>query len=95
MSTKVDLGGAVVDLVFDRRAVTPKWALRFERRNTAGDPEAAAKALAEVVLTWDVTADGGEPFPPTVENLGALTAEQKAELVTAIVEAKTGRTRPR
>jgi len=53
-----------------------------------GQSGVIAAALADVVAAWDVTC-GGQPYPPTRENLMALPLRLLSEVFRAVVQDAT------
>lgn len=85
--TTIDLGdGDTVTITFDRNKITPHWMAEAERRDTERDTQSLPKALAEVMLEWDVT-DEGAAFPPTAENIAVFSYPVQAELLRCILVA--------
>jgi hypothetical protein len=85
----VDLGdGDQFKVTFDRNKITPAWVDAADRQaKEQQDVLALSSALAEVIVSWDVTADDGSEFPPNRENIGALSYGVQGELVAALIEA--------
>lgn len=79
----IDLGdGDVVTMKIDRNRVTPAWASR------ADDAEdGVATALAEVIVSWDITDDAGVGLPVTSETLTQLSIGSLRELLSRMLEA--------
>ena len=78
----IDLGdGDTITLQFDRNMVTPAWV--EEGRKDAF----LSRALAEVILSWDVVNDDGSPYEPTAENLAVFSFDAQSRLLEHIVEA--------
>lgn len=83
----IDLGdGDTVTLTFDRNRVTPAWVQGAAQRDEQQDALSLPKALAEVIVSWDVTNDG-QPFPPTVENLAELSYPAQKALLEQLMGA--------
>jgi hypothetical protein len=77
----VDLGdGDSVEGTFDRNMVTPAWVTRGREQ------QFLSEALAEVILSWDVTQDGA-PFTISAENMAVFSFAAQARLLEIIVEA--------
>jgi hypothetical protein len=55
-----------ITVEFDRNKVTPAWVGEARARDDAQDGLSLPKALAGLILSWDVTNDDGSPYPPTV-----------------------------
>jgi hypothetical protein len=69
----IDLGdGDTVSLVFDANKVTPRWMNATKEGAEQVDLLVLAKALDEVLISWDIT-DNGVEFPPTVDNIAVLS----------------------
>lgn len=82
----IDLGdGDSVTVTFDRNRVTPAW-VNSMQKNAEEDALVLSNGLARIILAWDVT-DEGQPFPPTGENLGALSYGAQKALLEQIMGA--------
>jgi hypothetical protein len=79
--------GEQITLVFDRNRITPAWFEQASRRATENDALSLPKALAEVMLNWDVYQEAEGDFPPTAENIAVLPMVAQNELLMQIVEA--------
>jgi hypothetical protein len=87
VNAQVDLGdGDVLAISFDANKLNPVWLAGAQGSQEEGDPLSMANSLAEVVLEWDVT-QGGQPFPPTGENMAQLSFPALGNLLRRIVEA--------
>lgn len=87
VSTPIDFGdGVIVQLIYDRNRVTSAWLDRARGRDVAHDTLSIAKALAEVILEWDVTTDDGQPYPPTVENLAVFSIPDLSQILAEVVK---------
>lgn len=83
----VDLGdGDTVTLVFDRNRITPAWVASMQAHSES-DALALSGGLAETILSWDVTEDDGQPFPPSRENLGRLSYGTQKQLTVRLMGA--------
>jgi hypothetical protein len=83
--TTVDLGdGDLLTVTFDMNKVSPAWTEAAERRDDAQDALSLPKALAEVILDWDVTQDG-QPFAASVENIAVLPYPAQSAVLKAII----------
>lgn len=83
----IDLGdGDTITVSFDRNKITPVWMGEAQKRDESQDSLSLPKALAEVILGWDVTNDGVD-FPPTPENLAVLSYPAQSELLTHILRS--------
>lgn len=83
----IDIGdGDTVTVVFDRNRVAPAWVASASERDRDEDRLSLAKALAEVILDWDVT-DDGAPFPPTFANIAVFSFPAQQALIRSILEA--------
>lgn len=88
VSTTVDLGdGDTVTLTFDRNRVTPAWVQLAQKRDEDQDALSLPKALADVLLGWDVTDDDGAVFPPVADNIAVLSYPAQRDLLARIMEA--------
>ena len=56
--------GETVTISFDANKITPGWVAKTQERVEAADTLSLPKALADVILGWDVT-DEGQEFPPS------------------------------
>ncbi len=84
----IDLGdGDAIQVTFDRNRVTPAWVQVAQRRDEEQDTLSLPKALADVLLAWDVVNDDGTAFPPTPENIAVLSYPAQSELLTRIMLA--------
>lgn len=84
----IDLGdGDTIAVTFDRNRVTPAWVTLAQQRDEQQDTLSLPKALADVILSWDVTNDDGSAFAPTPENIAVLSFPAQSELLTRILEA--------
>lgn len=82
----IDLGdGDSIMLVFDRNRVTPAWVTLAQQRDEEQDTLSLPKALADVIVSWDVTGDDGGEFPPTAENIAVLSFPAQSELLQRIM----------
>lgn len=79
--------GVTIALVFDSNKITPAWVAEAEARDEEKDTQSLPKALASVLLEWDVTQEDGSPYPPTPENLSVFSYPLQAAILTAIMEA--------
>ncbi len=87
LDVTIDLGdGDMIVVRFDRNKVTPAWVGLAQQRDEASDALSLPKALADVILDWDVVADNDEPFPPTVENLAVFSYPAQSDLLRRILE---------
>lgn len=83
----VDIGdGEQVTIRFDRNAVTPAWVAEASARDEQQDPLSLPKALADVLVDWDIT-DDGAAFPPTAENVAVLGYGVQKVLLQEIMRA--------
>jgi hypothetical protein len=87
VNADIDLGdGDSVRISFDSNKVTPAWVRETERRVEDRDTLSLPKALAEVIVGWDVTQDGQE-FPPTADNIAVLSFSAMSALFERMMEA--------
>lgn len=87
VDAEVDFGGGeIVQIVFDRNAITPAWVGEAENRDSDRDRNGLALALASVVKRWDVYENGVE-LEPTGENIGRLSFPLQAFLLRAVLTA--------
>lgn len=79
--------GESVTIVFDRNKITSAWARQVRAGLEAGEINAAAQALVEIMVSWDVEDDNGVNIPPSVEILDKLPVVALMRLEEAIGEA--------
>lgn len=83
----IDLGDSEsLNMVFDAERVTPRWMAETMAQLEQQDMLAVPKALAAVLLSWDLT-DDGQPYPPTVANLSDFSFPVIQSLYEAICTA--------
>jgi len=88
VTATVDLGdGDAITLTFDRNKVTPAWTQLASERDEQSDALSVPKALADVLLEWDVVNDDGTPFPPTVTNIAVLSYPAQKALLQQMLRA--------
>lgn len=88
VSATIDLGdGDAIQVTFDRNRVTPAWVTLASKRDEEQDTLSLPKALADVLLSWDVTNDDGSEFAPTAENIAVFSYPAQSDLLTRIMEA--------
>ena len=73
-------------ITFDANKVTPAWVSDVERRLNDKDVLSVPKALAEAIISWDVT-DEGQPWPATADNLAVFSFPAMSVFFEAIMEA--------
>ena len=84
----VDLGdGDIINVVFDSNRITPAWMRDAETRDSERDALSLSKALAEVIMRWEVTDDDGSVFEPNADNIAVLSYPAQAQLLERIIEA--------
>lgn len=87
VNADIDLGdGDTIALTFDRNKVTPAWVTLAQKRDQDQDALSLPKALADVILSWDVTNDDETPFAPTPENIAVLSYPAQSDLLRRIME---------
>jgi hypothetical protein len=87
VNAEIDLGdGDTVLVSFDANKITPAWVRDTERRVEDRDTLSLPKALAEVILSWDVTQDGAE-FPPTADNIAVFSFGAMSALFERVMGA--------
>lgn len=64
--------GVAVTFRFDRNKITDAWMREWTRMEEAQDVNALNTALADLIESWDMVGDDGQPFPPTAENISYL-----------------------
>jgi hypothetical protein len=78
--------GDVVKVTFDRNKITPSWLMRAAQRETEeNDLQSTARALAEVIVSWDITDDAGAMMPPSVETMSLLSIPAQAKLLEQVM----------
>lgn len=88
VNVTIDLGdGDSITLAFDRNRVTPAWVTVAQKRDEEQDTLSLPKALADVVLSWDVYAEVEGDYPPSPENIARLSYPTQSELLRRIMEA--------
>jgi hypothetical protein len=86
VAVPIDLGdGDTLNVVFDANKITPAWV----QKTQDADVMAVARALADVLFEWDVTDEQGQPYPPTVENLAALSYPVETKIAMRLIEASS------
>jgi len=90
LEVSVDFGpDAVIVLSFDANKVTPRWFSEMRNRLVNEDDVlSVAKALSEVIVTWNLTADS-QPVEPSVETLAQFPISHLTQLMDAISEVPT------
>jgi hypothetical protein len=82
----VDLGdGDTINITFDANKKTQHWMREAQTRDEAQDSLSLPKALASVLIGWDVTEDDGSAFPPTPENIAVLSYPAQSEFLRRII----------
>jgi hypothetical protein len=76
-----------IEVTFDRNKVTPAWVTLAQQRDEDQDTLSLPKALADVLISWDVLNDDGTPFEPTPENIAVLSYPAQSDLLRRIMEA--------
>ncbi len=86
----VELGpDYIVNVRFNASALTPAWVRDTQRRADDSDPLSMAKAVADILVEWDVTNDDGSPYPPTADNLAVFSFVELGAFVERMIEAAT------
>ena len=87
VNATLDLGdGDVVALTFDRNRITPAWIAEAAERDKEQDALSLSKALADVILSWDVYQETEGDFPPSAENIAVLSFATQSELLKQMIE---------
>jgi hypothetical protein len=81
--------GVSVVLRFDRNKTNSYWYDAVQAGIKAADNFAIADALAVVAIDWDLYNEVEGDYPPTRENIAALSLGAQSELFGAIVDAAT------
>ena len=87
VETAVDFDGELVTVTFDANRLTPAWIAAVQ--NEQADPMAAPRALASLIVGWDITDDAGGVWPPSPENLATFAAPFIGTMLEAMVAAAT------
>ncbi len=84
----IDLGDGEppLELDFDASKITPRWMGEAEKRDNEQDALSLPKALADVILSWDVTNEG-QAFEPTAENISIFNYSALRSLLEKIITA--------
>lgn len=83
----IDLGdGDKIELMYDFSKVTPEWMRDSRNRDEEADPLSMPKALAEVILSWDVSI-GDEVQPATAELLARFNLSVQGKMLETITAA--------
>ena len=85
-SAVLELGDDSLTIVFDANKVTPRWMHDTLERLEATDVMATAEAIADVIVSWDVT-DQGSPFPPVAANIGLLSFQSVQQLYEVVCQS--------
>lgn len=81
VAASIDLGdGDVVNVIFDRNKVTPRWIEESQQRVENSEAQATSQMLADVILEWDVTEDDDSPYAITPDNIMRLSLGVQALL---------------
>lgn len=83
---RIELGDDALTLTFDAERVTPRWMNETMLALDAQDMLAVPKALAHVLIGWDLTDDGAE-YPPTAANIADLSFPAVQSLFEAVCVA--------
>jgi hypothetical protein len=88
ITTEVDMGdGDVVRITFNRNAITSEWEEGNRQSVEQGeDSHVLAKALADVLLNWDVT-ENGQALEASAANIGKLSISAQGSLFYRIMKA--------
>lgn len=84
----IDLGdGDTLTITYDANRLTTSWLEQGLLRDDQNDARSLAKAVAEVLLGWDVTEDDGSPWPPTADNIATMAIPTQRTLIAQMLEA--------
>lgn len=86
-SLKIEFDGETINAEILPHKLTPEYRARLQKlaREESEERDADAQMVSELVASWDVTA-GGEPYPPTYENLREIPIALLTVTATAILE---------
>ena len=84
---QVEFGGETATMVFDRNALTQRWAKQIQEGLNAEDVETASRSLVDLLISWDITEDDGTATPITVDVLAQLPLNFLSAIDRAISEA--------
>lgn len=87
VSTSFEAGGESLTIVFDRNRITQNWMDRVAEATEQNNLSGIAKAVLEVLISWDVVDDDGVKLAPSLEILAQLPLSSFIELNGAIAEA--------
>ncbi len=96
---KIEFDGETINAEILPHKLTPEYRARLQKlakeEGDGDERDADAQMVSELVASWDITA-GGEPYPPTYENLREIPIALLTITATAILEyvgklATTGR----
>ena len=74
-------------IVFDRNRITQRWLNGIAKGLTEEDPGSMARAVLEVLISWDVQDEHGNQLEPTIELLDQLPLTAFMKLTEAITAA--------
>lgn len=84
----IDLGdGDTLNITYNANALTGPWLDGGLLRDAEGDTQSLAKALAEVMLGWDLTEDDGTLIAPTAEEIATLSYPVQTGILDGILNA--------
>ena len=79
--------GDQVSIVFDRNSITPAWVKSAQADERESDPFTVPKALAAVIISWDVTDDDGNVLPTDADTLAMFSVPAQGALLDQIMSA--------
>jgi hypothetical protein len=79
--------GDQVSITFDRNRITPAWVQAAQADERESDPFTVPKALAAVIISWDVTDDDGNVLPTDAETLAMFSVPAQGALLDQIMSA--------
>ena len=85
VTLSLELEDESLTLTFDANKITPNW-MRWASEHD-DDPMVLPKALAGVLVAWDVTEEDGSGFEPSEQNLAQLPFPLQSLLLTEILQA--------
>ena len=85
VTLSLELENESLTMTFDANKITPNW-MRWASEHDE-DPMVLPKALAGVLVAWDVTEEDGSEFAPIEQNLAQLPFPLQGMLLTEILQA--------
>jgi len=90
-SFEIDYNGHHTAGVYYKNKITPNYLDELKKLEAEGDngTEQGYKIIADSIQSWDMT-NGGEPYPPTQENLRQVPIGLLVKLGGRLIELQTG-----